>query len=205
MWWRRGDLPASLQSPARWTHLEDCMLGWTSPHTVALCLELQQLVTLGSQAKGIAEEELSLLWRLRGHRTLRTRAVRFPFPFSAVLGAGECYRWMWTRLCAVAQTVLTHLCGKQPWPPGCGRGSEVPCRTRWEQLVVIPPSAGAGWTGVFWSKRCCAPAWSLPVVLYPVSPSSLARYPQLLLKAEGVSSPTSPLLLWYVASGEAVN
>lgn len=95
--------------------------------------------------------------------------------------------------------------GSSPGPQVVEEGVKVPCRTRWELLVVILPAAGAGWTEVFWSERCCAPAWSLPVVLYPVSPSSLAQYPQLLLKAEGISSPASPLLLWYVASREAVS
>lgn len=56
----------------------------------------------------------------------------------------------------------------------------------WLQGLGGPGSAGAG----------DAALWSLPVVQYLASPSSLPRDPLLLLKAEGVSSPEFPPLLW---------
>lgn len=59
--------------------------------------------------------------------------------------------------------------GSSPARRVVGEGVKVPCRARWEQPAGIPLAAGAGWTGVPWSKGCCTLAWSLPVVLYPVS------------------------------------
>lgn len=75
-----------------------------------------------------------------------------------------------------------------------GKEGESALQRRWEQPAGITPwlqgQSGAGSAGV----RDAA-LRSLPVVLYPVSPSSLPCYPLLLLKAEGVSSPEFPPLL----------
>lgn len=95
---------------------------------------------------------------------------------------------LWLRLSSPTFSV-----GSSPAPVSWER-VKVPCRARWEQPAGITPwlqgQSGAGSSGV----RDAA-LWSLPVVLYPVSPSSLPWYPLLLLKAEGVSSPEFPPLL----------
>lgn len=53
-----------------------------------------------------------------------------------------------------------------PWV--VGEGVKVPCRVRWEQPAGIP------WLQGQWGPRSSgtrdAALWSLPVVLYPVSP-----------------------------------
>lgn len=144
-----------------------------------------------------------MLWTHKEHPIRSTRVVRGA-PFLSlqfgelemtVDGSGPgCVLWL--RLSSPAFSVRS---SPAP-PPSHGREGESALQSKMGAASGQPRAAGAGWTRVLWSERCCALAWSLPVLLYPVSPSSLARYPQLLLKADEVCSSESPPLPWYVAS-----
>lgn len=117
--------------PAHWLCCVGCR-HWCSP----------------AHRKWNAGEELDLLQTQRD--------TPHPAQERSVLEAGGDCRWTWTRPCALAQTVLTHLlCGEQPCLWVVGEGVKVPCRVRREQPAGIPLAAGAGFARVMRSRRCC--------------------------------------------------
>lgn len=76
-------------------------------------------------------------------------------------------------------------------PLGCGRGGESALQSEMGAASRHPLAAGAVGTEVLWNERCC----TMVLACGTVPCLSLPRYPLLLLKAEGVSSPESPPLL----------
>lgn len=100
---------------------------------------------------------------------------------------------VWTRLCALARTILTHfLCG-EPCPCVMGEGESALQGKMGAASRHQPLAAGAGWWArVIWSESCCTMVLACGTV---TCLSSLPWYPLLLLKAEGVSSPEFPPLL----------
>lgn len=129
-----------LSLPARWMHLEDCA-----------GLDIFLHTGFAPWAAGTGAAQLTEKGMLERSWTCCRHGGDTPHPARgrSGLGAGGDCRWKWTRLCALAQTVLTHhLCGEQPCPWVVGEGVKVPCRARWEQPAgIIPWLQGQGGPG----------------------------------------------------------